>query len=156
MFPAGEYVAKPAEYKVPVPSARVFQPLNVNPARTIDPAVASVTATVPVAVTESTLGVPIPPLTSNRMREFHCAYKVMFWVGVNEVPVSYRVPEPFAAVFHPANVYPVLAIVPAVRVSDRPRASVTADGSAPDVAVFESKVIRDPHCAKSVTFAVGV
>ena len=35
-------------------------------------------------------------------------------------------------------------------------AIVEADGTAPEVAVFESKVTRDPHWANSLMFAVGV
>ena len=71
MFPAGAYVVKPAEYKVPVPSARVFQPPKLKPVRVIVPAVARVTFSVPVAVTESTFGAPDPPFTSNLISEFH-------------------------------------------------------------------------------------
>ena len=89
---------------MPFPSARVFQPLKVNPVLAIEPAVANVTASVPLAVTESTFGAPVPPFTSKRMSEFHCANRVMLELVVNEVPVSYLVPDPLAKVFHPANV----------------------------------------------------
>ena len=64
-------MVKPAAYKVPVPSARVFQPLKVKPVLDMVEAVAKVTATVPLAVTESTLGEPVPPFTSKRINEFH-------------------------------------------------------------------------------------
>ena len=71
MFPAGVYVFSPAAYKVPFPSACVFQPLKVKPVLEIFPAVAKVTTTVPFAVTESTFGEPVPPFTSKRINEFH-------------------------------------------------------------------------------------
>ena len=141
---------------MPVPLLPVVQPPNSYPVRTIFPRVARVTLTVPVAVTESTFGAPVAPLTSKRIKEFHWANKVIFCVGVNTVPVSYRVPDPFAAVFQPANVYPVFAIVPDANVREEPIARVVAAGTVPDVAVFESKVTLDPHCAKSLMFAVGV
>lgn len=36
----------------------------------------------------------------------HCANNVALAVNGNDAPLAYAVPEPFAAVFHPANVNP--------------------------------------------------
>ena len=45
----------------------------------------------------------------------HCAYNVAFAVNGYEAEFAYGVPEPFAAVFHPAKVYPARVNAFAVR-----------------------------------------
>ena len=60
----------------------------------------------------------------------HCANNVTFAAPiVNVDPADLAVPDPFAAVFHPANVYPDRAIDPApATVTAEPAATVCAAG----------------------------
>ena len=101
-------------YDVPEPFATVFQPANVYPVR-----VGTVADTVTVApkFTDDPDGAPEPLFASyDTLYELidHCANSVTSAEpmtnddGENAVPFhAYDVPEPFAAVFQPANVYPV-------------------------------------------------
>jgi hypothetical protein len=70
----------------------------------------------------------------------HCAYNVASEFAVNvPMPASYVVPKPFAEVFQPAKLYPVLANVPEfdATVKPTPYVFVCELGTEPDDAEFE-------------------
>ena len=82
----------------------------------------------------------------------------MFPTGVYVVkPVAYVVPVPFANVFQPLKVYPVLASVPTVAnvVFSTVVFKTDAIDGVPVVALLPSKVISEFHCAYKVTLPIG-
>jgi hypothetical protein len=115
---------------VPEPFAAVFHPAKSWPARVIDPAAATVTVASYDFVEEA--GADVPPFALY-VRVYwltvHWAYRVTFAFSVNVEPAALEVPEPFAAVFHPAKVCPVRVIDPAAAtVTDVPAFAVCDDG----------------------------
>ena len=89
----------------------------------------------------------LPPCSSIvTVREFavHWAYNVVFDAidHVDEPPAENAVPEPFAAEFHPANVYPVRTNDPelADAVNDDPYVALPDDGTVPPVNELPSYV----------------
>ena len=126
------YVA-PSAYGSPVPSATVFQPLNVKPARVKELAVNAADEADCCAVID-----PAPPFASNVTvcPDCHLANNVVFEprLQVTVEPAAKSVPLPSAAVFQPANECPVRAREPtAATVYDEPDVAESDDGALPDV-----------------------
>ena len=84
----------------------------------------------------------------------HCAYNVAFVVNGYDEEFAYAVPEPFAAVFHPANVKPVRVNAFAVKLVADDAVCDDIDPEPP----FASNVTVDElavHCAYNVRFDAG-
>ena len=82
------------------------------------------------------------PLNVAVGRGIHCAYKMVFdaRLHVEDEPAPNVVPVPSAAVFHPANEYPVRTNDPlfADAVNDASNVALADDGTTPPVDPFPS------------------
>ncbi len=103
---AGAENEVPVSYLVPVPFACVFHPAKVYPLFATVPAVRVMVSLTPITLGAGTAP-DVEPFALNETLDPHCAYKVMFAVGVYVSLAAHAVPEPSAAVFQPKNELPV-------------------------------------------------